>query len=296
VLATRLLLLFLACLLPFDAWSAPRGGISPDQVRLNDGTELSGLILQNTPDMVVLETENGEARLPKEYIQRIDDAPNGEAVFADIVDKDDLPSWRSVVHDLRTHDRIRVFEQIPPTAIDNGLLRNIPYLSFRANEQVEFNVYGDPENPVALEFGIYGERSPKSSTRQIFREFIAGHLGDRNQIRALYSLAPDKRDLRAGKLAFRLILPDDPDGYGATWLVVYRPDAIARARVSNKAYAAITRPFSEVNNPDGSLRADNAEENSNWLQNAMEALTGEEPELRGFYRDKNGVFRVLTAK
>jgi hypothetical protein len=44
------------------------------------------------------------------------------------------------------------------------------------------------------------------------------------------------------------------------------------------------------------LRADKAEENSNWLQNAMEALTGEEPELRGFYRDKNGVFRVLTAK
>jgi hypothetical protein len=27
----------------------------------------------------------------------------------------------------------------------------------------------------------------------------------------------------------------------------------------------------------------------------MKTLTGEEPELRGFYRDKNGVFRVLTS-
>ena len=252
--------------------------------------------MQNTPDMVVLETANGEAHLPKEYIRRIDDAPNGEAVFADIVDKDDLPSWRSVVHDLRTHDSIRIFEQIPPTAIDKGLLRNIPYLSFRANERVEFNVYGDPERPVALEFGIYGERRPNSRTRQIFREFIAGHLGDRNQIRALYNLAPAKRDLRAGKLAFRLILPDDPDGYGATWIVVYRPDGLARARLSDKAYAAMTRPFEAVNNPDGSLRADKAEENSNWLQDAMEALTGKQPGMRGFYRDKNGVFRVLTAK
>jgi len=26
----------------------------------------------------------------------------------------------------------------------------------------------------------------------------------------------------------------------------------------------------------------------------METLTGKEPEVRGFYRDKNGVFRVLT--
>jgi hypothetical protein len=286
----------LACLLTVSARAASRGGESPDQVRLNDGTALSGLILQNTPDMVVLETVNGEAHLPKEYIRRIDDAPNGEAVFADIVDKDDLPSWRSVVHDLRTHDSIRIFEQIPPTAIDKGLLRNIPYLSFRANERVEFNVYGDPERPVALEFGIYGERRPNSRTRQIFREFIAGHLGDRNQIRALYNLAPAKRDLRAGKLAFRLILPDDPDGYGATWIVVYRPDGLARARLSDKAYAAMTRPFEAVNNPDGSLRADKAEENSNWLQDAMEALTGKQPGMRGFYRDKNGVFRVLTAK
>jgi hypothetical protein len=27
----------------------------------------------------------------------------------------------------------------------------------------------------------------------------------------------------------------------------------------------------------------------------MEMVTGEDPDLRGFYRDKNGVFRVLTS-
>ena len=267
---------------------------APDQVRLNDGTELRGLILQNTPEMVVLETRSGEARLPKEYIRRIDDAPNGEAVFAEIVEKDGLPSWRSVVHDLRTHDRIHSFEQIPPTTIDNGLLRNIPYLSFRANEISELNVYGDPDNPVAIEFGIYGSRGPDDHTRRIFRELIAGHLHSRDQIRALYSLSPQKRDARAGKLAFRLILPDDKDGYGGTWIVVYRPDSIGRARLSDKAYAEITRPFEDVNNPDGSLRAEKAAENESWLHRTMERLTGEEHELRGFYRDKNGVFRVLS--
>ena len=261
---------------------------------MNDGTELRGLIIQNTPDLVVLETDQGEARIPKEYIRRIDDAPNGEAIFADITDRDALPSWRSIVHDLRTHDGIWRFEQIPPTAIDNGLLRNIPYLSFRANKQWELNVYGDPQKPVAIEFGVYGSVRPGQKTRQLFREFLAGHLHDKNQIRALYSLGPKQRDARGGKLAFRLIAPKDPDGYGGTWIVVYQPELLEAARLSDKAYAAITRPFEKVNNPDGSLRADQCKENGNWLDQAMQALTGKNPELRGFYRDQNGVFRVLT--
>ena len=262
---------------------------------MNDGTELRGLIVQNTRDMVVIETEHGEARLPKEYIRRIDDAPNGEAIFADIVGKDELPSWRSIVHDLRIHDSVRVFEQIPPTAIDKGLLRNIPYLSFRANDRWELNVYGNPDRPVAIEFGIYGASGPDNETRRTFREFIAGHLHSKEQIAAFYSLGPKKRDARAGKLAFRLIRPNDPDGYGGTWFVVYRPDAIAGARLSNRAYAAITKPFDEVNNSDGSLRADKLEDNISWVDNMMEMVTGKDPELRGFYRDKNGVFRVLTS-
>jgi len=190
---------------------------------------------------------------------------------------------------------VRIFEQIPPTAIDNGLLRNIPYLSFRANEKFELNIYGKPQRPVAIEFGVYGAGRPDDRTRRIFREFIAGHLHSKDQIAALYSLSPEKRNARAGKLAFRLITPDDPDGYGGTWIVVYRPDAIAGARLSDKAYAAITKPFDEVNNPDGTLRADKMDSNINWLDNMLEKMTGEDPELRGFYRDENGVFRVLTS-
>lgn len=283
-----------ACLLPLTAAGALRSSQAPDQVRMNDGTELRGLIIKNTSDTVVLQTENGEATLPKEYIRRIDDAPNGEAIFADIVGINGLPSWRSVVHDLRTHDAVRSFEQIPPTSIDNGLLRNIPYLSFRVNGLAELNIYGDHNDPVAVELGIYGARHVTDETRRVFRELIAGHLHDREQIRALYSLGPDKRDARAGKLAFRLILPGDSDSYGGTWIVVYRPDRLARARLSDKAYAAITKPFEEVNNPDGSLRADRAEENNHWLDRTMKWLTGEKRELRGFYRDRDGVFRLLT--
>lgn len=261
---------------------------------MNDGTELRGLILQNTEDLVILETVNGEARLPKEYIRRINDAPNGEAIFADIVGKDELPSWRSIVHDMRTYDGIWSFEQIPPTAIDNGLLRNIPYLSFKVNDRSELNVYGNLGNPAAVEFGAYGSMRSTDKQRRMFREYIAGHLETKEQVAALYSLSPARRDARAGKLRFRLILPGDPDGYGGTWMVVYRPDQIGSARLGDREYAKITRPFQHVNNPDGSLRSERAEDNRNWLKGFIDQFNGEEPELRGFYRDQNGLFHVLS--
>ena len=277
MLAIRVLIAS-ALLAPLTAASAPVTGENPDQVRLNDGTELRGLILQNTSDMVVLETEKGEARLPKEYIRRIDDAPNGEAIFQDIMGENELPSWRSIVHDMRTHDAVHSFEQIPPTAIDNGFLRNIPYLSFRVNDQWELNVYGSPESPVAIEFGVYGKQRTDSRTLRVFREFIAGHLNSTEQIRALYSLGPERQEARAGKLGFRLIRPEDPDSYGGTWVDVYRPDLLESARLPDKEYAAMTRPFSNVNNPDGSLRSDKKQENISWVERAMKSLTGKEPE------------------
>jgi len=268
--------------------------LSPDSIELNDGTRLRGLILQNTASAVVIQTREGESTIPKEYIRRIDDAPDDGVIYDGVVGRDELPSWRAIVHDLRTHDSVRTFEQIPPTRIDTGLLRNIPYLSFRINGRSELNVYGDPHDPVAVEFGVFGSRGVKKQKRQVFGEFIAGHLHSREQIAAFYSLGPDRRDARAGKLAFRLIRPGDPDAYGGSWIVVYRPDRIERARLGDRAYAELTRPFEEVNNKDGSLRAATKETNLDWLQNAIEWMTGEKPELRGFYRDKNGVLRILT--
>ncbi|MEX1010100.1 MAG: hypothetical protein WEC72_02025, partial [Chthoniobacterales bacterium] len=175
--------------------------MSPDSVELNDGTRLRGLILQNTATTLVIQTHDGENKIPKEYIRRIDDAEDQEVIYSDLVKRDALPAWRAIVHDLRTHDRVRSFEQIPPTAIDNGLLRNIPYLSFRVNDYAELNVYGNPQDPVAIEFGAYGSDRQSRSRIQIFREFIAGHLHSKEQIAALYSLGPDRREARAGKMA-----------------------------------------------------------------------------------------------
>jgi len=265
----------------------------PDRLEMKDGSTLQGLILKNTPDAVLFQTRTNEILVPKDQIRRIHDEIDGEIVFEEIAGKGRLPSWRAMVTDLRNHDEIRSLQQIPATTIEEGLLRNIPYLSFRVNDQSEFNVYGNPRDPVAIEFGMYGRQRNSSKYRQIIREFLAGHLHTREEIAALYSLNLRGDDKRAGHLAFTIIPPEQADAYGGWWIIVYDPRRLDGARVSDAKYAAVTRPFHEINNRDGSLRVRNRQEQQNWLASMMQDLTGRAPQIRGFYRDKDGVFRLI---
>jgi hypothetical protein len=265
----------------------------PDRLEMEDGRSIRGLILRNTPTHVLLQTAKGEVEYPKSEIRRIHDAPDNDVLFAEIANRGELPSWRAMVHDLRTHDRIKSFEQIPSTTIDQGFLRNVPYLSFRVNQKTEFNVYGDPDRPAAVEIGVYERGRPGERHRRVFREFLAGHLDSRQEIAALYSLNRENLEARAGELVFRLIPEGAADSYGGTWLVVYHPERLERARLSDAAYAKVTVPFNQVARRDGTLLRGNEETNNNWLAGMMKNLTGDLPEVRGFYRDKNGVFRLI---
>ena len=281
------------------ATAAPRSSAldqatTPDRLEMKDGSTLQGLILKNTRDSVLFQTRTNEILVPKEQIRRIHDEIDGEIVFEEIAGKGRLPSWRGMVTDLRNHDDIRSLQQIPATTIDQGLLRNIPYLSFRVNEQSEFNVYGNPRDPVAIEFGMYGRQRKSSKYQQIIREFLAGHLHTREEIAALYALNLRGDEKRAGHLAFKIIPPEQADAYGGWWIILYDPRRIDQARVSNAQYAKVTRPFDEINNRDGSLRVRNQQEQENWLADMMEDFTGRVPQIRGFYRDKDGVFRLIT--
>ena len=64
--------------------------------------------------------------------------------------------------------------------------------------------------------------------------------------------------------------------------------------MGNAEYAKVTVPFDQVAGRDGTLLRRNAEANNNWLAGMMKNLTGDMPEVRGFYRDKNGVFRLIS--
>ena len=267
---------------------------APDTLVMADGSKVRGLILKNTADNVLIQTDTSELLVPKSQIRRISDEMDGEVVFAEVAGPGRLPSWRAMVFDLRNHDSIYALEQIPATTIGEGYLKNIPYLSFRVNDQSEFNVYGDSQDPVAIEFGMYGERRKNPKYHRMVREFLAGHLQSREQIAALYSLPFRGGEKRVGPMAIKITPPREADAYGGWWISVYNPSRLDASRVDGARYAAVTKPFEEINYRDGRLRRENVEKDKDWLASLVRGMTGSVPQVRGFYRDKEGVFRLIT--
>ena len=230
--------------------------------------------------------------IPKISIRRIADQGARSVFFTGMIGPDQLPPWRMIVQDLRTDDYITSFRQIPPTAIDNGYLKNIPYLSFRINRHTEMNVYGDPQDPVCLEFGVYEHGDAITRFKKIIRAYLAGILENRAQIAALYALNEKGDQRRVGNLCFRVLPPCAPDAYGGWWLSVYEPDRLDQARLTDAAYQKITRPFNDINTRAGELRQEQAMHHQNLLTHSMMQpfpIGG----FEDFCRDKMGTLKVL---
>lgn len=293
-LLATILLASLAAPLAAQRYKPIGGQTMPDTLELTDGTRITGLILRNTADNVLLQSKDGKKEIPKSSIRRIHDEMEGEMVFPELAGPGRLPSWRAMIFDLRNHDAIHSLQQIPPVAIKEGYLRNIPYLSFRVNEQSEFNVYGNPQDPVAIEFGMYGRQRRNTKYHRIVREFLAGHLQTREQISALYSLSFAGEDRKTGLLSLKITPPSQAGAHGGWWISVYVPARLDSSRVPDAEYAKLTRPFDLIKRNDGRLREENLRKEENWLASTVNQMTGTIPKVRGFYRDEDGVFRLIS--
>lgn len=289
---TRVLLFFCAGLIAPALNAANRPGI-PDQVEMKDGRTLRGMILKNGADSLLFQMPDGEIAIPKSDIRRIREEADQDVYIAQVTGRGKLPSWQAIVHDFRDHDAVWRVELIPAVRIDSGDMKNIPYISFNVNRQGRLNIYGNPDDPVAIQFGIYGKRGRSGKYHQIVREFLAGHLYTRKEIAALYSLSLAGDMHRVGNLAFRITPPSDPASHGGWWITVYDPTRLDTARIGDSAYAKVTRPFSEVNNRNGTLRDLSSVLFDNWLVSTVMRLPSQIPKIRGFYRDETGVFHVM---
>jgi hypothetical protein len=268
--------------------------LMPDTLVMNDGTELHGLIIKNEAYDVILQQRMGELQIPKKYIRRIEDQGPSGVYFADILAPEKLPPWRMIVQDLRTDDNIHSFTQIPATTIDNGYLKNIPYLSFRINKHVEMNVYGNSEDPACLEFGVYEHGGQITRFKKIIRAYLAGCLNSRAEIAALYGLSEKGGRCCVGKLCFQIVPPTAPDAYGGWWIQIYDPKRLEGSRISDAAYKKVTLPFDQVNTADGKLRKELTSNHEKFLSGQSMSWQGIAPGLCGFYRDAKGQLKFLS--
>jgi hypothetical protein len=276
--------------------AALEGHAQPDTVILKDGSTHRGVIVRNTSKEVWLQEKYGIQEFPKSSIVRIRDEADIGLEFTKANTPGDLPAWRVMVNDLRNNDAIKSLEQIPATTIDNGIFKNVPYLSFRINEFIEMNVYGNPDDPGGVEFGIYGRHSSNDKARRVLRSFVAGFLSTRAEVGAIYSLPFSGGNECLGDFCMQITPANAPDAYGAWWISLFNPKKLEATRLDAEDYAKLTRPPAQIVDKSGRVRRDTwtAQDLSNVMR--LKSDDGTPPVLvRGFYRDRDGRFKTLTS-
>jgi hypothetical protein len=268
---------------------------APDSLTLTDGTVVHGLIIKNSRDSVLIQQETGELDIPKKKIVRIIDNADRNVLYTGMNRQGQLPSWRVIANDLRTHDAVKSLVEIPATVIDVADFKNVPYKSFRVNENVELNIYGDPEDPAGVELGIYGPQSADKKLRKLLRGYLAGFLTTREEIAALYSLGLQKGKTQVGKIVIEITPANAFDAYGAWWVSLYNPHELDKVRLSNAEYKRLVRPFDEVIDKKGRVISGGwSRKEAERSRKVREQGSSARVILKGFYRDDNGVFRLIT--
>ena len=284
---------FLLFLAPVFLQGQNEGFAEPDSILLKDGSTQSGVIVKNTAEAVFLQQRYQISEFPKSGIVRIFDGVDVGMEFTEAEKKGDLPSWRVMVNDIRNNDAIKSLRQIPATLIDNGYLKNVPYLSFRINDYIEMNVYGNPDDPAAIEFGVYGKLASSDKLRRTLRSFMAGFLSSREEVAAIYSIPFSGGEKSAGDFRIRITPASAPDAYRAWWICLYNPKTLEGARVGDAEYAKATMAFGQVVGASGKVKSGVWTEK--FLMHSLRAQKGGDSAshfIPGFFREPSGWLRV----
>jgi hypothetical protein len=151
-----------------------------------------------------------------------------------------LADYKTIVVATAVQSWASDLRQIPATVIDNGILKNVPYKSFRAGHDYEINVYGDPVAPAGFEIGVRSALLNDASAKENCVAFICSLLGEPADREAVHGLALEKdKQIRRG-LTLEVTPPSDPDAYGGWWVSVYNDDDLTSVRATDKEMEAIT--------------------------------------------------------
>jgi hypothetical protein len=140
-------------------------------------------------------------------------------------------------------------KQIPSTVIDKGVLKAVPYTSYRAGE-VELNIYGDPDAPACFEIGLHGSLLTNATAKKNCYDLVAAILTDSAGEKLLLSLKPEGEKKVLKGITYEVTPPTAEDAYGGWWISVYSEALLDKARASEAELAKITTTRKAVASAD----------------------------------------------
>lgn len=231
-----------------------------DTIRLSTGRTVTGTVLQTNAADVVMLTDLGALSYAKALIEEIKvdnlEEPDRDRAYR-------LPDAKHAIAVLAAQPWAGNLKQIPATVIDTGILKNVPYASFRCGEDYEVNVYGDPDQPACVEIGVYRKLTEDPSARRNCLSFITAVLGREDDQAAVRELDPAK-DLKTNAgLTFEITPPSAPDAYLGWWVSVYSEHSLEGARATTDELKEIS-----VNKADVA-KTSAKEEKDSWSQDDL---------------------------
>jgi hypothetical protein len=221
-------------------------GLSPllkaDVIVLQSGAVITGNILQQDANGVLMQMEYGTFRYPLAMIKDV----KKEAATAPHVSNNGqvIPDWAQIVTMLANSSWAPEIKQVPATVIDYGKFNKVPYVSFRcASGGYELNIFGDLNNPAAVEIGAMSYLNNSAEAKSNCVNFICSVLAnaaDRKMVRALNWSQKDVQ--QNGNLSFETLMPGEWGSYGGWCVMAFDRTALANAAASDAEMLALAQP------------------------------------------------------
>ncbi len=212
-----------------------------DVIVLKNGGKLEGVIIHDKGDEVVVRLKYATVELDRSEIASIEKKaePAGPAAAAR------LPRWDKIIDVGSKKTWEGKFQQVPALVVEEGPLKNVPYMSFRSGNY-EFNLYGDPDAPAGIEFGVYNGLLKDDAAKKKCVDTIAELMGNPKDAEVLKAigLTVVKKDRES--FTFEITPETAPDAYGGWWVSVYDTAAIEKARASQEELDKITATREEM--------------------------------------------------
>jgi hypothetical protein len=212
-------------------------------VELTNGTKFRGTILQKDDKHILFRFNYGTIGLDNDQIRSITNVPGPDPLPVTANRPDQLPAWSAIIVPLSKLGWAKDLAQIPATVIDVGVMRNVPYVSFRCSGDYEINIYGDLDSPVCIEAGIYRSLLSSNVAKQNCIDLLKNQVLQNPLDRTILSGLDLAGDVAThGKLTLEITPPTAADAYGGWWAAVYFADAVEAIRAKDSELAAITAP------------------------------------------------------
>jgi hypothetical protein len=216
--------------------------LKADVVVLQSGVVLTGNILQQDANGLLLQAESGTYRYPLTLIKEV----KKEAATAPHVSNNGqvIPDWAQTVSLLANSGFAPAIQQVPATVIGYGTFKNVPYISFRCGYgDYEINVFGDLNQPAAIQIGAMNYLHQTAVEKTNCVNFICSVLANATDRKMVRALDWNLKDMKSnGGMTFETLLPGEMGSYGGWWVSVYDTNALANAQASDAELLAITQP------------------------------------------------------